>query len=150
APDTEVKVVVERRPPGKKGDLEVRTVKLARLEESRATFETQLTQTPEGDYAFWLSQPAVPEPKPRAECKVLAPPHEMYGPRMNQRDLEAGALESRGAFKTLATADTILDELPTGARVTLNSSGPPWQLWNNPLLYLLALLLLTTEWLLRK
>jgi hypothetical protein len=34
--------------------------------------------------------------------------------------------------------------------VTVNSTGPPWLLWNSSALFLLALGLLTTEWLLRK
>ncbi len=68
--DTEVKVVVERRDPAHPGDTEVRTVQLSKLEGSRATFETLLTQTPEGEYKFWLSSPSVPRPsrRPSARC----------------------------------------------------------------------------------
>ncbi|HZY89496.1 MAG TPA: VWA domain-containing protein, partial [Gemmataceae bacterium] len=148
--DTEVKVVVERRARGKGGDTEVRTVQLAKVDGSRATYEALLTQTPEGDYKFWLSQPTAPSPKPRAECRVLAPPGEMELLRMNQPELERAAEESHGKFYTLADVGRLADELPAGNRVTVNASAPPRPLWNLPVLFLAALLLLTTEWLLRK
>ncbi|HEY7427505.1 MAG TPA: VWA domain-containing protein [Gemmataceae bacterium] len=149
SPDVEVKVTVERRNPAKPGDNEVRTVQLAKVEGSRATYETLLTQTPEGEYKFWLAQPAA-NPKPRAECKVVRPPGEMERLRMNQTDMERAADESHGRFYTIADADRLLEELPTGTRVTVNAPGPPFVMWNHFVLFLLALLLLSTEWLLRK
>lgn len=150
AAETEVKVVVERRASARSGDTEVRTLQLTKLEGMRATYEALLTRTPEGDYKFWLSQPAAGEPKPRAEARVLAPPGEMEKLRMNQADLEKAAEQSHGRFYTLADADHLLDDLPAGARVTINAPAPPLSLWNHPLLFLLALLFLTSEWLLRK
>jgi hypothetical protein len=148
-PDVEVKVTVERRNPAKPGDSEVRTVQLPKAEGSRATYETVLTQTPEGEYKFWLASPSA-TPKPRAECKVVRPPGEMERLRMNQTDMERAAEESQGRFYTLADADNLLDDLPTGTRVTVNAPGPPYVVWNHLALFLLALGLLTTEWLLRK
>ena len=53
APETEVKVLVERRPPppaGAPARREVQTLQLAKLEGSRATYEALLTRTPEGEY----------------------------------------------------------------------------------------------------
>jgi hypothetical protein len=147
--DLEVKVVVERRNPAVPGDTEVRTVQLAKLEGSRASYEALLTQTPEGDYKFWLSQPSA-TPKPRAEAKVLRPPGEMERLRMNQTDMERAADESRGRFYNLADAGKLLEELPTGTRVTVNAPGPPYLLWNRFGLFVLAMCLLSTEWLLRK
>jgi hypothetical protein len=149
SPDVEVKVTVERRNPAKAGDSEVRTVQLSKMEGSRATYETLLTQTPEGEYKFWLASPSA-TPKPRAECKVVRPPGEMERLRMNQTDMERAADESHGRFYTIADADRLLDELPTGTRVTVNAPGPPYVVWNHFALFLLALGLLTTEWLLRK
>lgn len=146
---TEVKVVVERRVPGRPGDKETRTLQLSKVEGSRGSFETILTQTPEGDYRFWLSDPDR-KPRPQVECRVLAPPGEMERLRMNQTEMEQAAAASHGKFYTLASADRLLDDLPGGTRVTVNASGPPFLLWNLSLLFLLALGLLTTEWLLRK
>jgi hypothetical protein len=150
AADTEVKVVAERRPPGRAGETEVRTVQLARLEGSRATYEALLTRTPEGEYKFWLSQPAAPGPKPRAECRVLAPPGEMERLRMNQPEMERAAAETGGRFHSLADAADVPDELPAGTRVTVSAPGPPWPLWNQAAVFGAALLFLTSEWLLRK
>ncbi len=147
--DTEVKVVAERRNPAHPGDTEVRTLNLSKLEGSRATYETLLTQTPEGEYKFWLSTPSV-TPKPRAEAKVLTPPGEMERLRMAQGDLERAAEESHGRFYTIATADRLVAELPVGTRVTVNAPGPPYLVWNHFALFLLALMFLATEWLLRK
>jgi uncharacterized membrane protein len=147
--DTNVKVTVERRNPAKPGDSEVRTVQLAKVEGSRAAYETLLTQTPEGEYKFWLASPSA-KPRPQVECKVVRPPGEMENLRMNQADMERAADESHGRFYTLADADRLLDDLPTGTRVTVNAPGPPYVLWNRFPLFLLVLALLTTEWLLRK
>ncbi len=146
---TEVKVVVERRAPGKSGDRETRTVQLAKLEGSRATFEAILTTTPEGEYRFTLAEPAV-KPRPQAECKVLAPPGEMERLRMNQAEMEQAAAATMGKFYTLSGAERLIDELPPGTRVTVSAAGPPFLVWNMVVLFLLALGLLTTEWLLRK
>jgi len=149
SPDVQVKVTVERRNSAKPGDSEVRTVQLSKMEGSRATYETLLTQTPEGEYKFWLASPSA-TPKPRAECKVVRPPGEMERLRMNQADMERAAEESHGRFYTIADADRLLDDLPTGTRVTVNAPGPPYVVWNHFALFALALGLLTTEWLLRK
>jgi hypothetical protein len=146
--DTEVKVVVERRNKGTETD--VRTVQLAKVEGTRASYEAVLTRTPEGAYKFWLSQPAAGNPRPRAECKVLAPPGEMERLRMNQADMERAANESHGKFYSLEDADHLLDELPAGTRVTVNAPAPPKLVWNHALVFLAVLLFLTTEWLLRK
>lgn len=148
--DADVKVVVERKAAGRVGETEVRTLQLTKVDGSRATYEAVLTRTPEGDYKIWLSQPIVADPKPRAECRVLAPPGEMEQLRMNQPDLEKAAEQSRGQFYNLAEAERLLDDLPAGARVTLNTPAPPLSLWNHPAIFVLALLFLTTEWLLRK
>jgi hypothetical protein len=69
---------------------------------------------------------------------------------MNQADLERAAEESHGRFYTLAEAGHLLNELPAGTRVTLNSQGPPLLFWNHFLVLLLALGFLTSEWVLRK
>jgi hypothetical protein len=143
-------VVVERRNPARPGDTEVRTVQLSQLKGSRASFEALLTQTPEGEYKFWLSQPAVSGPKPRAEARVLTPPGEMERLRMNQADLERAAEESQGKFYGLVEAKNLVRELPVGTRVTVNAPGPPYLIWNHFAIFLLALAFLTAEWIMRK
>jgi hypothetical protein len=149
AEDTEVRVVVERRRPNRPGDVSHRTIQLAKLTGTRGTYQTRLTQTPEGDYTFWLSDPSA-TPRPRAEAKVKAPPGEMEKLQMNATDMERAAEETQGRFYTLGQSQRVLEELPVGTRVTVNAPGPPWLLWNHFALFLVGLLLLTTEWVLRK
>jgi hypothetical protein len=151
--DTRVELKVRRTGRGQggnAGESDEWTVQLARVEDSRATYEAVLTQTREGYYSFWLSQPVRPDPKPGTECWVDEPPGEMFGPRLNQEDLESAAANSDGRFYNLADALKLPADLPAGNRVTLKSPGEPWKVWNHTLLFLTALLLLTAEWLLRK
>ena len=134
---------------GGQGGAETRTIQLSRLEGSRGTYEAVWTQTPEGEYRFWLSEPAA-KPRPRVECKVLAPPGEMERLRMNQAEMELAARATQGKFYNLSGAERMLDELPTGNRVPVNAPGPPFIVWNVFPLFLLLLGLLSAEWLLRK
>lgn len=149
-----IKVTIERRPlrnsPGAGQAPDVTTLKLAKLEGSRGTYETVLTQTPEGEYSIWLSAPLVPNQKPRTECRVLPPPGEMEQLLMNRADLERAAEQSHGRFYTLADADQLPNDLPTGSRLVMKTPGPPWLLWNHLTLFLLVVGLFTTEWVLRK
>jgi hypothetical protein len=146
---TPVKVVVERRTTNRPGEAEVRTLALTWLPGSRATFETLLTTTPEGEYKFWLSEPTV-TPRPRAECRVLAPPGELERLRMNQAEMEQAAAETSGRFYTLADAGRLVEELPAGTRISVHASGPPFLVWNQVPIFLLVLGLLSLEWVLRK
>jgi CheY-like chemotaxis protein len=155
AADTAVKVMVERstRGGGKAGgDTEVQTVQLSRVEGSRATYEALVTRTPEGDYRFTLVSPASSGPggPARAEARVLPPPGEMDRLRPDLAMLERAAAESGGKAYTLADADRLPDELPAGSRVALNQPRPPWLLWNQWWVYGLCVVLLGTEWVLRK
>jgi hypothetical protein len=155
--DATVKVQMERR--GREGAaVEKRELSLSLLPGSRATFEEVVTQTPEGEYRFWLDIPpswkAKLEPVnyvPRAECRVVGPPDEKYGMLyMNADDMKKAAEETGGAFYTLADADKLPDDLPPGEPGPRSPAGKPLLLWNSIACFLAALLLLTTEWLIRK
>jgi hypothetical protein len=158
AAETEVKVLVERRPPrtghqpqaAKQAPVEVQTIKLDKVSGSRAAYAARISRTPEGEYTLTLASPSVQGPKPTAETRVLPPPGEMDQLRMNQEDMQKAALESHGKFYTLANAHDLLEELPSGTRVTLNAPGPPALIWNHTLVFLFALGLLSLEWVLRK
>jgi hypothetical protein len=148
-PDVEVKVLLERKHSAK-GETERETINMAKVEGSRASYEALLTRTPEGEYRFWLSAPDVPNPKPRVECRVLPPPGELEQLRMNQPNMERGAEETKGRFYTLADADRLLDELPSGTRVTLRTPQPPLLLWNHAAVFALAVGMFALEWVMRK
>jgi hypothetical protein len=152
-PETRVEVIAVRTPlkgGAAPGGTEKETLRLAKVEGSRATYEALVQRTPEGEYHFTLGTPIVPDPKPRAEARVLPPPGEMEQLRMNQADLERAAEATHGKFYTLADAEHLLDDLPAGTRIALSTPQPPWLLWNHAVVFALTLGLLGTEWVLRK
>lgn len=156
AADAPVKVSVERTPlkspdgASAVGTSESMTVQLAKVEGTRATYQTLLTRTPEGEYRFYLTEPAVPGSRPRAEAKVLPPPGERERLEMNKAELMRAAAESRGKFYTLADAEKVADDLPEVERVPLNQPVPPIPLWNHALAFGLLLALLACEWVVRR
>jgi hypothetical protein len=151
-----VKVVVEYRPAAKadeKVEPEVQVMNLTKIEGSLATFEDQWKQTREGKYKFRLLSPNIPTPdgeKPSADATVDLPPGELDRLRMNQQEMTQAAEQTLGRFYTLATADAVPDEVPSGTTVRLSSPRPAERLWNTWPLFLWAMLLVTGEWILRK
>jgi uncharacterized membrane protein len=155
-PDTKVEVHIKRQPPSKpaEGSQEAAGVKewrvqLALVEGSRATYQSIHTETPEGEYQFELVAPFLPDPRPRVECKVLAPPTEMEAPQMNQTDMQFAARETSGRYYTLEDAHRLIDDLPRGSRATLSSAGDT-VLWNTLPVLALVMFFFTAEWVLRK
>jgi hypothetical protein len=151
---TDVKVQVERQPPPTpdgENEIETQTLQLTKVEGSWATYEALLTRTPEGKYKFTMIHPDTPDgKKPGAEAVVVLPPGELDRRSMNQAEMEQAAANTQGRFYTLSNADRLLDELPPGTRVLLNTPRPPQVLWNHWLCFLLVVGLLTGEWVLRK
>lgn len=157
-PGTPVRVGLTRSPlpnpdgtPGV-GPVENTTLALARVPGPVAQYETTLTRTPEGEYRFTLLDPE-PQPglsRPSAVARVLPPLGERDRVDLNKPDLAAAAALSNGGFYTLATAEKVFEDLKNLQRIPLNQPCPPVELWNQPVVYLLMLLLLGSEWLLRK
>lgn len=155
-PKLDVKVISEFRPHNKDvGEPEIQTISLEKIEGSWGTFEYKLDRTREGKYRFWLSTPDVSKQqpdgqKPAAEATVELPPGELDRLRMDQLEMAQAADATQGRFYTLASADQLLEELPTGFRVSLSTPRPPYIFWNHSLSFALVILLLTAEWVLRK
>ena len=152
-----VTVKAERRNRAEGGAVARWELTLTKLPGSRATYEDIITQTPEGDYKFWLEIPPAWKAKldsanytPRAECRVVGPPDELYGLRMNATEMKQAAEDTNGGFYTLADADKLPDDLPKGEPGPRSPAGAPLLLWNGAICFGVALLLLTTEWLIRK
>jgi hypothetical protein len=131
-------------------DAELQTLRLARVEGSRATYDAVLTRSSAGSYRFRLASPAERAPVPEARARVLPPPGEMDELRMNRGDMERAALVSRGRFYLLADAHRLPGELPEMPRVALHQPRPPYRLWSHPTVFALAMGLLSFEWVLRK
>lgn len=151
-----VRLTAERSPPRNPdgtpgtGPTESQTIRMTKVDGSRATYSATLTRTPEGEYRFWLSEPAVTGTKPRAEARVLPPPGERERLEMNRVALTKAAAESRGKFYTLADVDSLIDDLPEAERVPLNQPCPPVPVWNHEATFGLLALLLAAEWILRR
>ncbi|MCI0704831.1 MAG: hypothetical protein L0241_27550, partial [Planctomycetia bacterium] len=82
--------------------------------------------------------------------RVLPPLDETERYEMNITHLKNAASISGGKFYTLANADEVFNDLTNLQSVPLNQPCPPISLWNQPPVYLLVILLLLAEWLLRK
>jgi von Willebrand factor type A domain/Aerotolerance regulator N-terminal len=153
-PEGPVRVTIDRSPPKQAGgppaEGETQTIQLALREGTRATFETLVTRTPEGDYSFTLASPASTGSRPKAEARVLPPPGELDRIHLNEPDLQRAARESRGLYYPLDRADQLPDELPAGPRVALDQPCEPLSLWNHAAIFALVLSLLTAEWIMRK
>ena len=160
APTGPVRVRVDRRARPDAAP-ESEAIQLAKVEGSRATYQTLLTRTPEGEYRFELTDPPPaplpgtppgrsPPAKPRAEARVLPPPGERDRLDLDRAGLERAASESRGQFYTLADAARVADDLPEGVRVPLDQPTPPYPVWNHALTFALFLSLLGAEWVLRR
>jgi hypothetical protein len=96
-----------------------------------------------------VATPVFSGPPPSREFAVQAPPGELAEIQMRAADLQAAAKASDGQFFRLQQADRLLASLPPGRHVRVESM-PPEPLWNLPLLPILFVTLLASEWLLRK
>lgn len=154
--DAPVRVQVTRAPlpkpdgtPGP-GQTDANVIPLARVPGPTIVYEAALPRAAEGEYRFELIDPEVPGSRPWATARVLPPMNERERVELNRADLAAAATVSGGGFYTLATATDVFADLKNLTRVPLNQPCPPVPVWNQPLVYLLLLLLMTSEWLLRK
>jgi hypothetical protein len=155
-PGDAVRVSVTRGPLAKPdgtpgaGQTETATLVLNRVPGATVQFETTLARAPDGEYRFELIDPEVTGTRPWAAARVLPPLSERERTEMNRADMMAAASISGGGFYTLANATDAINDLKNLQRVPLNQPVQPIPLWNQPPVYLLVMLLLLGEWLLRK
>ncbi len=126
-----------------------RTITARRAADSRGTFEATLSNLSEGRYRAWLATPSLAGQPPAKEFRIVSPPGEQARLEMNAAELKRAAKISDGKFYTFETAANLLDDLPPGRQVRIQSL-PPEPLWNSPLLAGFFVLLLVAEWLGRK
>jgi hypothetical protein len=143
AEDDGATVVVE--PQGQK----TQRIRLQRRSAARGVFEATLPAQAPGAYHAWLAIPALPGRAPAVDFTVLAPPGELAQTQMDSTALKQAAEISKGRYYTFSTAAAMLDDLPEGRQVPIETL-PPKSLWNTWPLLLLLLSLLTAEWILRK
>ena len=145
APETDdgVVVVVERDG-GRR-----RRVKLKRDVARRGIFEGSVSNLELGTYRAWLVAPLLEGSAPSRRFSVVPPPGEHARLEMDAADLQAAAEGSQGKFYTIETVHQLLGDLPRGRQVRIEAL-PATPIWNSPWLAGLFVILLVTEWLLRK
>jgi hypothetical protein len=126
-----------------------RKVTLSRQSSNRGVFEGVLTRPAEGRYHAWISAPVFEGGARPVDFRVVAPPGEFERTEIDAADLRRAASETKGKYYTLADANTLLSDLPSGRQVPIEAL-PPIVLWNQWPLLAILLGSLVTEWAFRK
>jgi hypothetical protein len=143
AADDGVTIVVERA--GERS----RKIKLSRDSNQRGIFEGALAGIRDGSYHAWIAAPSFEGNAPAVDFQVLAPPGEMERVEMDAAELTRAATQSRGKFYRIDTAARLIDDLPAGHQVPVETL-PPAVLWNRWWLLAPLVGLLSIVWILRK
>jgi hypothetical protein len=151
AEDDGVTVIVERS--GSKR----RRVKMHRKPGRRGVFQVTLENLAEGNYQVWVAAPQLGEDgsdegaPPSCSFVVREPEGERSRTITDMADLRLAAEKSNGKLYQLAglKTSTILKNLPRGRQVRTDPL-PPIPLWNHIVVGIGFIVLIVTEWLLRK
>lgn len=139
-------VKVELGRPG----LAPKVIDLPKVAGSKNLYQTSLNTLAEGSYTARFLPPPVVEPAVIPATFVIeSPASERAKPSMNRDELVQAAKISGGRFFTAAGLETLVSTLPPPAKVPLDTD-PPIPLWNSWPILVLFLLILLTEWLLRR
>jgi len=126
-----------------------RKVTLTRQSSNRGLFDGMLTRPIEGRYHAWISAPVLEGGALPVDFRVVAPLGEFERTRVDTAELQRAASETKGKYFTLATVIDLIRDLPKGQQVPIESLAPI-VLWNQWPLLLLLMMLLVSEWVLRK
>jgi len=121
---------------------------LARDLGASRTLSATKSDLPPGSYRAVVFQPSLPQP-PSESFNVVTPPGEQANLRADWNAMRQLAEQSRGRFYFANQAQRLFDELPAGKPARLGTL-PPLPLWNSPWVAAIFVLLLTSEWLLRR
>ena len=143
AQDDGVSIVVQRRGGGQ------HQVQMNRSNRSRGVFETAVSQLSEGKYHVWMVTPSLEGDAPSTDFEINSPPGEFARLAINAEEMRQAAELSRGKFYTVANMERVMQDLPVGKSVRLESFGRH-TIWNSWIVASLFLVCLTGEWLLRK
>ncbi len=124
-------------------------VQLHRMDTGRGHFEAVLNNLPAGDYHAKMISPPLGERISAVDFVVTPPPAERTGLRMDATEMKQAATATKGGYYTAKDASRLIENLPAGRQVPIESL-PPVPLWNRWPLLALILGLLIGEWLLRK
>lgn len=131
-----------------------RRITMSRVAGNRELFEASLPGLMAGDYRLSIAQPFLldergqPNP-PTTQFTVEAVLGEMARLEMDESDMKKMASVSGGQYFGFLEADQIVDLLPEGRQVRIETLAPE-PIWNSWILAQLFVLLIISEWLLRK
>lgn len=126
-----------------------RRITLRRNSSATGVYEGSLSNLTDGEYDLLIVEPSLVGNAPAVRFSVIAPPGEFARTEMDAHALSAAAEATRGKFYTIADADTLLEDLPTGRRVPIQNL-PSIPIWNRSWLLAAFLGCITAEWILRK
>lgn len=112
-------------------------------------FQVELPSAAVGRYRARLATPVLDVQVASADFEVVAPPGEFQRIQLDAAQLQRAAERTGGRYYTFDDAHRLLEDLPPGRQVPIESL-PPKPLWNRWPLLLLFLTLLAGEWILRK
>ncbi|MFV2068052.1 MAG: hypothetical protein ACC645_13850, partial [Pirellulales bacterium] len=122
---------------------------LQRVEGDRRRFEGEVSGLAEGTYRAWIATPAFSEDPPSADFAVVATPREFRTTAMATAELATASDMTGGRSYTAVTSDRLVHDLPAGRR-QLVETLPSVPIWNRPWVVGTFLLLLGTEWIVRR
>lgn len=137
-----------------KPDGRTRTITMSRVAGNRDLFEATIPGLTAGNHRLWVVQPllqgASGETKPPATEFVVEPvAGEMTRLDMDLAELKQSATITRGQYFPFLEADSLLEVLPKGRQVRIQTLAPE-PLWNSWKLAFVFVTLLIGEWVLRK
>ncbi len=116
---------------------------------SKGRFTARLSGLAAGKYRAVLVDDNVNGVPRAVEFEIRSPPGELAHTEMNRSGLIEAAQRTRGEIIPLSDSDNLLDRLPTGRPVPIDTL-PPYELWNRWPLLLGITVCLSLEWILRK
>ena len=123
-----------------------------RLQQSphrRAVFSGSISELPEGRYRVWLAKPSLENPPSSASFQIQTSDAEQNRLELDVADLRLAAKRSRGKYMEPSDTGDLVDQLPTGRRVRIETL-PPVPVWNAWIFPALFVMMIVSEWLLRK
>ena len=124
-------------------------IRLRRAVTGRGVFEAVVSNPVVGAYHAWVAVPATDGRAAAADFTVAAPPGEFERVQADSRQMRQAAESTKGRYYTFANAAALVDELPEGRQVPVETL-PPRPLWNTWPVLVALLTLLIAEWVLRK
>jgi hypothetical protein len=128
--------------------LDRRTVALDRNPVDRSLYEGSTGPLSQGEYNLRALIPGM-EKELAQSIVVTSAPGELALTQLDERAMRDAAQVSGGKYYTIATAGRLLQELPQGRPLRIESL-PPRPVWNSPLVAGVFIGLLMLEWTLRK